>query len=408
MAHRWPGACQAGEASRILAGIPVAESGGMKRAAPVVAWFLGSLAAACGSVEMPPAEVDARPDPEIDAARETDATPEIDAGPTVDAPPGTDACVPLTCAGVGAECGAIADGCGGTVDCPVCSTGEACGVLADRQCDAPPVVKMRNGFVQSDGAKSHSQSCDIATDGTIDCSLMNHPFSTFALPPSGITLPINVHISDRSVVIYRAGSVKKLVTGFLQSDGAREWVQACNAPASGPLACDPQTSPYQAVALPPLGLTLDAGTHVAGRYQFAYTANGVVRVRNGYVQSDGRRTYSQDCDVAATGALDCDISTHPFTAFNLPPASITPASGTTISDRYAFTFYANGSLKLRNGYVQSDGAQAWSQTCDVSMSGAFDCDVATHPFTAFPMPPTGVTPDGGTSLTHRYGFTYAE
>jgi len=36
-------------------------------------------------------------------------------------------CTPTTCAAVGAECGVIADGCGGTRDCGPCRSGQVCG-----------------------------------------------------------------------------------------------------------------------------------------------------------------------------------------------------------------------------------------------------------------------------------------
>jgi hypothetical protein len=40
---------------------------------------------------------------------------------------GNDGCTPRTCEDVGAECGAIADGCGETIDCGVCAPPQTCG-----------------------------------------------------------------------------------------------------------------------------------------------------------------------------------------------------------------------------------------------------------------------------------------
>ncbi len=48
-----------------------------------------------------------------------------DRAPPVEGPPA--ACVPSTCAQAGAECGSIADGCGGTLECGGCSDGGNCG-----------------------------------------------------------------------------------------------------------------------------------------------------------------------------------------------------------------------------------------------------------------------------------------
>lgn len=326
----------------------------------------------------------------------------------IDAAATTDACTPIRCVDVGAECGTIDDGCGASLACDPCGTGEACGAVADHQCDAPPAAKLRNGFVQSDGAKALSQTCDVLADGALDCSTDTHPISTFTLPPAGVILTPGVHISDRNVLIYRGGGGNRLLTGYLQSDGAREWVQTCAEPATGPLTCDPVTAPFTSVALPPTGLTLDSGTTIGGRYAVVYLVGGVPKVRNGYVQSDGRRSFSQDCDITATGALDCDATTHPFNSFAMPPTGITPAIGTFISDRYTYTYFVDGALRLRSGYIQSDGTQSWSQNCDISPAGVFDCEVIAHPFTAFPLPSGGVIPDAGTTLTHRYAFTYVE
>jgi hypothetical protein len=41
---------------------------------------------------------------------------------------GKPSCTPKTCAGLGFDCGAAADGCGGTLDCGICTKpSETCG-----------------------------------------------------------------------------------------------------------------------------------------------------------------------------------------------------------------------------------------------------------------------------------------
>ena len=53
---------------------------------------------------------------------------------------GGGACVPATCAAAGATCGQISDGCGGTLQCGTCSPGQTCGAAAANVCGAvqPP------------------------------------------------------------------------------------------------------------------------------------------------------------------------------------------------------------------------------------------------------------------------------
>jgi len=56
---------------------------------------------------------------------------------TCGVPGGVDggACVPATCANLGVNCGAVADGCGGIIDCGACSVaGEVCGANAPNIC----------------------------------------------------------------------------------------------------------------------------------------------------------------------------------------------------------------------------------------------------------------------------------
>jgi inhibitor of cysteine peptidase len=47
---------------------------------------------------------------------------------------GSGSCTPTTCAAEGKDCGSIADGCGGTLSCGTCSTGETC---SDNVCTTP-------------------------------------------------------------------------------------------------------------------------------------------------------------------------------------------------------------------------------------------------------------------------------
>jgi hypothetical protein len=51
---------------------------------------------------------------------------------------GSTDCLPTTCDEQNAECGAIADGCGSVINCGPCPEGEICGLLQANQCARPP------------------------------------------------------------------------------------------------------------------------------------------------------------------------------------------------------------------------------------------------------------------------------
>lgn len=51
---------------------------------------------------------------------------------------GAPPCVPRTCADVGADCGALSDGCGVDLDCGACPTGEICGLATPNVCAPDP------------------------------------------------------------------------------------------------------------------------------------------------------------------------------------------------------------------------------------------------------------------------------
>ncbi|MDX9719225.1 MAG: DUF1566 domain-containing protein [Myxococcota bacterium] len=46
-------------------------------------------------------------------------------------------CTPMTCAELGAECGELGDGCGGTLSCGSCEAPESCALLRPNRCDSP-------------------------------------------------------------------------------------------------------------------------------------------------------------------------------------------------------------------------------------------------------------------------------
>ncbi|MBN2360900.1 MAG: FAD-dependent oxidoreductase [Deltaproteobacteria bacterium] len=266
-------------------------------------------------------------------------------------------------------------------------------LLATTGVEQPLGPLLRLGYVQSDGARAWSQTCELSGTGAQDCDTATHPFSAWSLPPAEFA---GAPVIDRYAFVYRTASGgHRLRNGFLMAGGAESRSQDCGIDAAGRQSnCGPFTS-YPS----PTGIGA-----IGGRYAFVYSASGIQKVRLGYVLADGSASHSMTCDLAGDGTTsNCTA----LTGYPLPPtgSGIVLTPGQKISDRYTFVYRAAGAQKLRNGFTQSDGLKSWSQTCDIDSAGNQDCAIATHPFTEYAQPPPGVVPAAGTSANHRYEFT---
>lgn len=109
---------------------------------------------------------------------------EVPADAAVDAGP----CVPITCEDADAECGAIDDGCGGSLACGDCALGEACGFVRPLRC---------GGECASDADCDRGEVCDLGaarcttgcrTGSSLAVDLPHHPV-TFEVTLDGAPLP---------------------------------------------------------------------------------------------------------------------------------------------------------------------------------------------------------------------------
>jgi hypothetical protein len=186
--------------------------------------------------------------------------------------------------------------------------------------------------------------------------------------------------------------------GYVQSNGTKSWSQTCEISGAGVQDCT--VDPFATWSLPPSGVVPDAGSFISDRYAFVYRQGGGKKLRNGFVQSNGAKSWSQTCDIDGAGTTsNCSA----FTSYG-PPAGITPDAGQSLNARYAFVYTAGGVQKLRNGFVQSNGAKSWSQTCDID--AATGTTTGCTAFSTWALPPAGITPDAGTFISDRYGFVY--
>ena len=118
--------------------------------------------------------------PGVDATSpEQDSSPSADIGADAPTPPddaspldtsadtAPEACQPATCLTLGATCGAVPDGCGGTLTCGTCASGQVCGGAGPNQCGTAPCVPATCGA-----------SCGVVSDncgGTLDCGSCTLP-----------------------------------------------------------------------------------------------------------------------------------------------------------------------------------------------------------------------------------------
>jgi hypothetical protein len=69
-------------------------------------------------------------------------------------------CAPKTCVQLGANCGATLDGCGGTLDCGGCATGQTCGAAGPNKCGS--------GTCTPKTCVQLGASCGVASDSCSD------------------------------------------------------------------------------------------------------------------------------------------------------------------------------------------------------------------------------------------------
>ncbi|HVZ33877.1 MAG TPA: hypothetical protein VG963_15730, partial [Polyangiaceae bacterium] len=89
-------------------------------------------------------------------------------------PANAGACSVTSCSAQGAECGVIADGCGGTIDCGSCASGQICGVNEPWKCGAPAVCQPldpQTACANKCGLVSNGCGTEVS-GGVIDCQTL--------------------------------------------------------------------------------------------------------------------------------------------------------------------------------------------------------------------------------------------
>lgn len=83
----------------------------------------------------------------------------------------SDNCIPITCAAAAKNCGALADGCGGTLDCGTCPSGETCGAGGSANVCGVGVCTPTTCAVEQKNCGMISDGCS----GVLECGTCNQP-----------------------------------------------------------------------------------------------------------------------------------------------------------------------------------------------------------------------------------------
>lgn len=181
------------------------------------------------------------------------------------------------------ECGRVGDGCGGTIACGTCDRGEICGIEASGRCDEPPPcepLSPQEACAERCGVVANG--CDDVDGGLIDCS----DYEEFVCPAGtacGAGGEPNVCGSavDTCAPLTQNEACDGLACGLV-SDGCNSGYlcgsctsgSRCSAGACEPLPCTPK-SPAAACAGKECGLTFDGcGTAAANTYDCSELGGG--------------------------------------------------------------------------------------------------------------------------------------
>jgi N-acetylneuraminic acid mutarotase len=220
-------------------------------------------------------------------------------------PPGG-ACVPQTCAQLGASCGPAADGCGGLLNCGSCTPPASCGGTGvSGVCGTPPSPCVPKTCA------SLGQTCGVAGDscgGSLNCGSCTSPQSCGGGGIPGACGPAACVPKTCAQLGANCGAVSDGCGGLL-SCGSCNWPQTCGG-AGTPSVCG--TSPSCTnLCLQQTTCAAGATTKVTGT---VYAPNGIDPLPNAVV-------YVPNGTVAAfTTSVSCD---------NCAQASGSPLVGTT-------------------------------------------------------------------------------
>jgi hypothetical protein len=159
-------------------------------------------------------------------------------------------CTPRTCTSLGAVCGTPSDGCGGTLSCGTCGSGQTCAPSYKCGCSTPPVVKLgANRTVTLPATLTINAS---VTDACLPVSALTLAWSKTSGPGTVTFSPAN---AATTVISFPSGGT--YVVRLTASDGAQSAYAEVQVTATG------GASPCDGLCPSPTNFTMN-GSYASG------------------------------------------------------------------------------------------------------------------------------------------------
>lgn len=259
-----------------------------------------------------------------------------------DTPSGMGTCTPTTCSALGATCGSPSDGCGGTLACGTCATGQTCN--ASFQCVATCTPTTCSALGAACG--SPSDGCG----GTLSCGTCptgqtcNASFQCTA--PTN-TAPVVNAGADRTVTLPSTLTI----AGTVNDDGLP-------TPTSLTIAWTKTSGPGTVTFSPANAATTTVTFSAAGTYVLRLSASDGALASLDEVQVTVSSAGSNPCDGICAGATSFTVNGS-YSSGNLGTAAVCRQTTSVVHSGNCGNFAAGRTLTV-NGTQMTCNGGSWS------------------------------------------------
>ncbi|MFH1705550.1 MAG: hypothetical protein ABH867_01445, partial [Patescibacteria group bacterium] len=166
--------------------------------------------------------------------------------------------------------------------------------------------------------------------------------------------------------VYSKSGQLIFMQNFLSLDGRRSWSRECPMDATGILSCS--SAAWNSTDLSNLR---KIGNETYRDYNaLVYSKNGQLKLLQSFLEVDGKRSWSRECPMDATGILSCSSA-----IWNSNDLSNLRGVGNETYRSYDAYIYTDndGNLKLHQAFLDSTGQKIWYRQCPVNTTGITSC-----------------------------------